>query len=87
MTGDHSKFAAFVRRIIRAHGRRVADADPEDLAELLQLQAELAAVVDSTVAAMRARGTSWQAIADVTHDGKRQSAQKRWGHLARHGAA
>lgn len=29
------EYAAMVRRIIRAHGRRVIHADPEDLAELV----------------------------------------------------
>lgn len=77
--GDHTKFASFVTRIIRAHGRRVADADPEDLGELLAIRAELDAVIDATVAAMRERGVTWQAIADVTHNGNRTSAQKRWG--------
>ena len=35
---ETSDYAGMVRRVLRAHGRRVADADPEDLAELVAMR-------------------------------------------------
>ena len=67
-----------MRRMIRAHGRRVADADPEDLAELAALRDELDAALVAAVEGQRERGASWAAIGrglGIT----RQSAQSRFG--------
>lgn len=72
------EYAAMVRRMIRAYGRRCGAADPEDLAEMLRLQAELDAAVAAAVAGQRAAGFSWGEIArglGVT----RQAAHARWG--------
>lgn len=72
------EYAAMVRRIIRAHGRRVADADPEDLADLLAIRAELDAALAVAIAGQRRNGFSWAAIGrglGVT----RQAAQATWG--------
>ena len=38
---ENTDYAAFAGRVIRAHGRRIADGDVEGLAELLALAAEL----------------------------------------------
>ena len=46
-------YAAFVRRSIRAHGRRCGDADPEDLAGLLELR--------EVVEGSDSRGCGWSA--------------------------
>lgn len=76
--GDHTDFLAFTRRILRAYGRRVADADPEDLAELLSVQRDVGAAIDAAVLGMRANGFTWAQIgegAGIT----RQAAQIRWG--------
>jgi hypothetical protein len=76
--GDHADYLSFVRRVLRAAGRRVGHANPEDLAELARVRDELDAVIDGAVAALRAQGYSWAAIAaplGVT----RQAAQQRFG--------
>ena len=66
-------------RMIRAAGRRVADADPEDLAQLLAIRAELDAAIAAGVAGQRAtHGRSWADIATATGT-TRQAAAMRWG--------
>lgn len=75
---ETTEYAGMVRRIIRAHGRRVAQADDVDLAELVEIQATLDAAVQEAVDGMRARGESWAYIGrglGVT----RQAAQMRYG--------
>lgn len=72
-------FAAAVRRMIAAHGRRVADADPEDLAELMAMRDALDAAIAAAVAGQRANhGLSWTEIARGAGM-TRQGAQQRWG--------
>lgn len=79
---ETSEYAAMMRRMIAAHGRRVADADPEDLAELVALRDVLDEAIGQAVVGMRERnGFSWGQIGralGVT----RQSAQERYGRLA-----
>ena len=77
MAGDHTSYRAFVRRILRAYSRRCADADPDDLAELLALQVDVGAAIDAAVAGLRAQGRSWADIAEATGT-TRQAAHKRW---------
>lgn len=48
-------FAAVVARMIRAHGRRVADADPIDLRALLDLRDELDAAITAAGNGQRQR--------------------------------
>lgn len=72
------EYAAMVGRIIRAHGRRVADADPEDLVDLINLRDELDEAIKRAVWGQKANGFSWAQIArclGVT----RQAAQMRYG--------
>lgn len=72
-----------LRRMIAAHGRRVADADPEDLAALLALRDALDDAVAAAVLGQRARhGRSWADIARATGT-TRQAAQMRWGRTER----
>jgi hypothetical protein len=78
MAGDHSEFSGFVRRILRAYSRRCADADPEDLVELLALQVEVTNAINAAVAGLREQGCSWAEIARATGT-SRQAAHKRWG--------
>jgi hypothetical protein len=75
--GDHSAFAGFARRILRAYARRVAGADVEDLAELLELRQDVDDAIAAAVAGMRERGVSWAAIATATGT-TRQAAQQRY---------
>lgn len=73
------EYAAMVRRIILAHGRRVADADVEDLAELIELQATLDEAIAYAIRESRARwGRSWADIARAAGV-TRQAAYQRWG--------
>lgn len=69
----------FLRRAIAGAGRRLVDADPEDLAQLVRARDELNAVIASAVPAMRDRyGWSWAEIGralGVT----RQAAQQAYG--------
>lgn len=66
-------------RMVRAAGRRVADGDPEDLAMLLDVQAELDAAIAAGVRGMRANtGRSWSEIGRALGVTK-QAAAKRWG--------
>lgn len=73
---ETAPYTAFLRRAIRALGRRVADGDVEDLAELLRLRDELDAAAAIAVAGLHER-YSWQRIADVLGV-TRQAAMQRW---------
>ena len=73
-------FAAAVRRLIRAHGRRVAAGDVEDLAELLALRDELDEAIAVAIRGQREDlGRSWADIARAAGT-SRQAAYQRWGH-------
>lgn len=75
---DQAEFMAFARRILRASGRRMAQADPDDLADLLTVQSEVDAAIAVAVVGLRGRGYSWAEIArplGIT----RQAAFKRFG--------
>lgn len=83
MSGDHSEFRAFVRRILRAYGKkRVADADPEDLVELVSVRAEVDKAIEKAVEGLHAAGYSWGQIGAVLGV-SRQAARQRWGDNAR----
>jgi hypothetical protein len=78
---DHSQFVAFSKRILKALSKRMADADPEDLAELLELRNTVDAAIGAAVRGQRAAGFSWTDIARPLGM-TRQAAQQRWGKLA-----
>lgn len=84
MTVETPEYAAMVRRIVRAYGRRVADADPEDLAELIALHAVVDQAIHQAVHGQRERGASWGAIA-LGLGTSRQAAWDRFSSLSRHG--
>ena len=76
--GDQTEFAGFVRRILRAAGRRYAnEADVWDLAELEQLRAEVDSAQVRAVAGMRLQGFSWTEIGSALGV-SRQAAQQRF---------
>ncbi|GAA1007969.1 hypothetical protein GCM10009551_088800 [Nocardiopsis tropica] len=75
---ENSEFTAFVNRVIAAHGRRVASSDPESLAALVAVRAEVDQAIEAGVAGLRAGGYSWAAIAAPMGMTK-QAAFKRWG--------
>ena len=75
---ENDDFARFTARIIRAHGRRIAQGDVEGLAELLAMAKELDAATQVAVDGLRAREYSWAEIASRLGT-SRQAAQQRWG--------
>lgn len=75
--GDHSEYIAFARRILRAMARRIGDADPEDLGEMLALRDELDEAIVAAVAGLRENDFSWAEIARATGT-TRQAAFARW---------
>ncbi|MFI1191832.1 hypothetical protein ACH4T9_00915 [Micromonospora sp. NPDC020750] len=75
---ENDEFAAFARRIIRAHGRRVATGDVEALRDLLALSDAIDQAVSDAVVGLRAFGYSWAEIGSRLGI-SRQAAQQRWG--------
>ena len=74
---ETDEYAAFIRRAIRAYGRRVSDGDVEALPGLLALSTELETAIGTAVTGLRQTGYSWTEIAariGVT----RQAARQRW---------
>ena len=74
---ENGTYSAFLRRAIRAAGRRVGGGDVEGLADLLSLAGKLDRAIDTAVRGLRDAGYSWGEIASrlgVT----RQAAQQRW---------
>lgn len=77
-TGGRRGSIAAARRFIAAAGRRVADGDEVDLAELLSLQGDLNAAIQTAVDGIKAQGQPWAYIAVAT--GKtREAAYQKWG--------
>ena len=73
---ENDEHASFVRRVIRAHARRVAAGDVEALADMTGLATELGEAITQAVTRLRNIGYSWAEIASrlgVT----RQAAQQR----------
>lgn len=75
--------AQAVRRVIRAHGERVARTGGEvELTELAELPAVVDAALRVAVAGLRERGLSWQNVGDALGVSK-QAAAKRFGEDAK----
>jgi hypothetical protein len=68
------------RRMVRAAGRRAAEAEEPELAGLLELQVEVHAAIDQAVLGQRARGRSWAWIGHAAGT-TRSAAFQRWGKL------
>lgn len=77
MSVETLPFIDAVRRMIRAAGRRVADADEFELAELLALRTEIDEAIQTAIDGQLATGRSWAQIAAATGT-TRQAAHKRW---------
>ena len=75
---ENDDYAAFARRVIRAHGRRVAAGDPDALVALLALGREVNDATGQAVKGLRNAGYSWEDIADRLGV-SRQAVQQRWG--------
>ena len=75
---ENTDYAAFVTRVLRAHGRRVANGDIAALTELTTLATEFDRAITEGITGLRTAGYSWTDIADqlgIT----RQAAHQRWG--------
>jgi hypothetical protein len=75
---ENDQYARFVRRVMRAYARRVANGDVDALADMTGLVTELDEAITQAVIGLRDAGYSWAEIAarlGVT----RQAAQQRWG--------
>lgn len=75
---ENDAYAAFARRVIRAHGRRVADGDVEALRDLIALSTVIDQAICEAVTGLRAFGYSWAEIG-ARLGISRQAAQQRWG--------
>jgi hypothetical protein len=75
---ENDEYAAFTRRVLRAHGRRIATGDIEGLAALIELSDQVDGAVYTAVAGLRGFGYSWTDIAARLGVSK-QAAQQRWG--------
>ena len=75
---ENDDYAAFTRRIIGAHGRRIAEGDIEGLATLAGISDDIDTAITTAVTGLRQAGYSWADIGTrlgVT----RQAAQQRFG--------
>ena len=77
---ENPEFAAFVRRILRAAARRLANGDVEGLAGLVALRSEVDAAIAGAIGGLRSPqwSYSWADIARVLGT-TRQAAQQRYG--------
>jgi hypothetical protein len=74
---ENDEYAAFLRRVIRAYSRRVADGDIEAITTMAALAGHLEDATRQAITGLRALGYSWADIAmrlGIT----RQGAQQRW---------
>jgi len=76
---ENDQYAGFVRRVVRAYARRVADGDVDALADMTGLADELDEAIGRAVIGLRQAGYSWAEIA-ARLGVSRQAAQQRWGH-------
>lgn len=75
---ETGEYIGFLRRAIRGLRKRVGDgADVDQLAEMLELAAQLESTIGEAVAGLHRGGYSWQEIADRAGV-RRQSAWERW---------
>lgn len=77
MSVETPAYAQMLTRMVRAYGRRVADADPEDLARMVALRGEVDRAIDTAVMGLRDRH-SWTDIAAPLGI-SRQAARQKWG--------
>lgn len=75
---ENQDFAAFVRRVVRAHARRIGEGDVDALPDMFALAAEIDAAIGQAITGLRQWGYSWADIA-LRLGISRQAAQQRWG--------
>ncbi|MEU6701330.1 hypothetical protein [Pseudonocardia sp. NPDC046786] len=74
---ENDDYAAFTRRILCAHGRRIARGDIEGLTDLTRLADDVDTAVRHAVTGLRAAGFSWADIASRLGT-TRQAAHQRY---------
>ena len=74
---DTGEYMDFARRVIKAAGERAALADPDDVAALVRLAAEIDVQVLKAVRGMRAAGYTWDQVGWATGT-TRQGAHQKW---------
>jgi hypothetical protein len=70
-------YLRMVERMIRAAGRRVGRADPEDLGQLVALRFVLDQAIVDAVVGLRNDGITWESIGEATGT-TRQAAIMKW---------
>ena len=75
---ENDEYASFIRRVVRAHARRVAAGHVDALADMTGLAIELDEAIAQAVIGVREAGYSWAEIA-ARLGVSRQAAQQRWG--------
>ncbi|MCL2790868.1 MAG: hypothetical protein FWD79_09530 [Desulfobulbus sp.] len=75
---ETSEWLKMLSRMIRAAGRRVADCDEHELAQLVRLRAELDDAINSAIQGQRSSGRSWAHIG-LALGLSRQGAFRRYG--------
>lgn len=78
MVVENDDYATFTRRVLAAHGRRIAGGDIEGLAALAALADDVDTAMHAAVAGLRAAGFSWADIG-ARLGMSRQAAQQRYG--------
>lgn len=78
MSVETDQFLKFARRILRAAGKRVAEADEVELADLAALRTDVDNVIADAVDTWRKQGRSWATIGEALGMTK-QGAQQRYG--------
>ena len=76
-TVENDEYGEFIRPILRAYSRRIADGDIEALSLMTRLVGELDDAIGQAVKGLRAQGYSWTEIGDrlgIT----RRAARQRW---------
>ena len=79
---ENPEYAAFVTRVLRAHGRRIAEGDIDGLTELVALTEELDTAITTAITGLRNSGYSWTDIATRLGITK-QAAHHKWGNTTR----
>jgi len=75
---ETSEWLKMLSRMIRAAGRRVADADEHELAQMVKLRAEFDQAIKHAVQGQRSSGRSWAHIGQALGL-TRQGACQRYG--------
>jgi len=80
---ETAEWLKMLSRMIRAAGRRVAEADEHELAELVRLRNEFDKAIQAAIAGQRLSGRSWAHIGNALGL-TRQGAFQRYGNMDQH---